>query len=69
MRSYLSFLPTGQYYWHLIWLSPIVLAVQWLLPSAFIHVVLRFTGRRSDVDQILNIFGMSALVVGGSVLV
>jgi hypothetical protein len=69
MPSNLSFLPTGQYYWHLIWLSPIVLAAQWLLPSAFIHVVLRFTGRRSDVDQILNIFGMSALVVGAFVLV
>jgi len=33
----LSFLLTEQYYWHLIWLSPIVLAVQWLPPSAFIH--------------------------------
>jgi len=68
MRSYLSFLPAGQYYWHLIWLSPLVLAAQWLLPSAFIHVVLRFSGRRSDVDQILNIFGMSALVVGAFIL-
>jgi len=66
--SNLSFLPTGQYYWHLIWLSPIVLAVHWLLPSAFIHVVLRFTGRRSDFDQILNISGMSVLVVGAFIL-
>jgi hypothetical protein len=69
MRSYLSFLPTRHYYWHLIWLSPLVLAAQWLLPSAFIHVVLQFTGRRSDIDQILNIFGMSALVVGAFILV
>jgi len=68
MPSNLSFLPTEQYYWHLIWLSPIVLAVQWMLPSAFIHVVLRFSGRRSDVDQILNIAGMSALVVGAFIL-
>lgn len=67
--SNLSFLPTEQYYWHLIWLSPIVLAAQWLLPSAFVHVVLRFTGRHSDFDQVLNIFGMSALVVGAFILV
>jgi len=31
--------------------------------------VLRFSGRRSDVDQILNIFGISALVVGAFILV
>lgn len=61
--SNLSFLPTEQYYGHLIWLALLVLAAQWLLPSAFIHVVLRFTGRRSEFDQILNIFGMSALIV------
>jgi len=69
LPSNLSFLPTQHYYWHLIWLSPLVLAAQWLLPSAFIHVVLRLTGRRSDIDQILNIFGMSALVVGAFILV
>ncbi len=67
--SNLSFLPTAQYYWHLIWLSPLVLAAQWLLPSAFIHVVLRLAGRYSDFDQVLNIFGMSAIVVGAFILV
>lgn len=67
--SYLSFLPSEQYYWHLIWLAPLVFGAQWLLGSAFTHVVLRLTGRRSDFDQILNIVGMATLVVGAFILV
>ena len=66
--SNLSFLPTEQYYGHLVWLAPIVLAAQWLLTSVFTHVVLRLTGRRSDVDKVLNIYGMSALIVGAFIL-
>ena len=66
--SNLSFLPTEQYYGHLIWLAPIVLAAQWLLTSAFVHVVLRLIGRRSEFDQVLNITGMSAIVVGAFIL-
>ena len=67
--SNLSFLPTEQYYWHLIWLSPIILGAQWLLASAFTHVVLRLAGRQSDFDQILNIGGMAAIVVGAFLVV
>ena len=66
--SNLSLLPTEQYYGHLIWLAPIVLAAVWLLTSAFIHVVLRLTGRPSEFDQVLNITGMSAIVVGAFIL-
>ena len=67
--SYLSFLSTEKYYYHLIWLSPIVFAAQWLLWSALTHAVLRLTGRRSNIDQILNIYGLSAIVVGAFLLV
>lgn len=67
--SNISFLPTGQYYWHLIWIAPIVLGAEWLLWSAFTHVVLRLAGRRSDFDQILNIVGMATIVVGAFILV
>lgn len=66
--SNLSFLPTEQYYWHLIWISPVILGAVWLLTSAFVHVVVRFTGRPSDFDQILNIFGMATIVVGAFLL-
>jgi len=62
--SYLSFVATERYYGALVWLAPIVLTAQWLLGGAVIHVALRLSGRPSDLDQILNITGMSTLVVG-----
>jgi hypothetical protein len=68
-HSNLSFIPTEQYYWHLIWLSPLVLGAVWLLAPAFTHVVLRLTGRHSDFDQILNINGMATIVVGAFLVV
>lgn len=67
--SSLSFIPTERYYWHLIWLSPLVLGTEWLLASAFIHLGLRLTRWRSDFDQILNIYGMAGLVVGAFLIV
>jgi hypothetical protein len=67
--SYLSLLPTDQYYWHLIWLAPMVLVVEWLLLAAVPHLVLRLAGRPSDFDQILNIGGMAALLVGTLLLI
>ncbi len=67
--SYVSFLGTERYYLTLVWLSPLVLTSVWLFGGAFIHFVLRLSGRRSDVDQILNVTGMAALVVGSVLLV
>lgn len=67
--SFIPIIPTEQYYGHLIWLSPLVLGAEWLLTSAFIHVVVRLTGRRSDFDQVLNIGGMAAIIVGAFILV
>ncbi len=67
--SNLSFIPTEQYYWHLIWLSPLVLGAEWLLAPAFTHLVLRLMGRHSDFDQILNINGLATLVVGAILIV
>jgi hypothetical protein len=62
--SFLSFVPTDQYYLALVFLAPIVLLAILLMQSAIIHVALRLLGRHSDIDQILNIVGMAALVVG-----
>jgi hypothetical protein len=42
----------------------VVLIAILLMGSAVIHVLLRLLGRHSDIDQILNINGMSALIVG-----
>ena len=62
--SNLSFIPTERYYGALIWLSPPVLMAVLLMGVSFIHLSLRLLGRRSDFDQVFNIVGMAALVVG-----
>lgn len=62
--SNLSFIPTERYYSALIWLGPPVLSLQMLINVSFLHLTLRLMGRRSDFDQILNLVGMAALVVG-----
>ncbi|UCF61426.1 MAG: hypothetical protein JSV37_01745 [Anaerolineaceae bacterium] len=62
--SYLSFVPTERYYFALIWIAPFVLLTEMLMGSVIIHVILRLMGRHSDIDQIINVNGMSALIVG-----
>jgi hypothetical protein len=67
--SYLRFLPTERYYLASVFFMPIFLLGQWLLLGTVTHVLLRLGGRRSDIDQILNVTGMSALVVGAFLVV
>jgi len=62
--SYLSFISTERYYAALIVLTPLVLMFQTLVGASFLHVALRLSGRASDFDQIVNLLGMAALVVG-----
>lgn len=64
MPSAIAFLPTEAYFAASIILAPLFIIAQWLLLSAVVHVILRLIGRPSDIDQILNITGMVALVVG-----
>jgi hypothetical protein len=66
--SFLPFIPTQRYYYALIWMAPLVLLAELLMGSVVIHVLLRLMGRHSDIDQILNIVGMSALVVGAALI-
>ena len=67
--SYLTFLPTETYYQASIFLSPLFLIGQWLLLSACVHLILCFLHRPSNIDQILNITGMAALIVGSILVV
>jgi hypothetical protein len=67
--SALSFIPTERYYAVSVFSMPAFLVAQWLLLGAVVHVVLRLSGRRSDFDQILNITGLAALVVGAFLVV
>ncbi|MGD2146777.1 MAG: YIP1 family protein [Anaerolineae bacterium] len=62
--SYLGVIPSDRYYAALVGIAPVVLMAQLLLASSFLHVMVRQLGMRSDFDQILNIVGMSDLVVG-----
>jgi hypothetical protein len=66
--SNLSFIPTKSYYGALIWLGPIVLLAIWLISSSLIHLILKLSSKRSDFDQILNISGFTALVVGSIII-
>ena len=66
--SYITFIATANYYRTLIWLTPLVFMFQWLLGSAVMHLVLRLGKQKSDMDQLLNLTGMSSLVVGAVLL-
>lgn len=66
--SFLSFIPTESYYFAEIWLAPVVLLGELLMTAVVLHVVLRLMGQRSDIAQILNIAGMSALIVGAALI-
>jgi hypothetical protein len=67
--SYLTFLPTENYFAWSVLFAPFLLVAQWLLLSAVLHVSLRLIGRPSDIDQILNITGIAGLVVGAFLVV
>lgn len=62
--SYLTFLPTENYYLVSVFLAPVFILAQWLLLSVIVHVILRLAGQPSDVDQILNVTGMAGLIAG-----
>jgi len=67
--SNLSFIPDEKYYGALILLAPLVFLALWLIGGSLTHVILRFSGRRSDIDQILNISGFANLAVGAIIVV
>jgi hypothetical protein len=67
--SYLSAFPTVSYYGTLIFLAPIVLIAEWLTSCALSHLILRLSGRRSDIDILLNISGFVALAIGSVIVV
>ncbi len=66
--SYLTFLSTENYYTTLIFLTPIVFILEWLLGGSVIHLLLRFHNLPSNIDHILNLTGMAGLVVAAVLL-
>ncbi len=60
--SYLTFVPTENYYAASMIIFPLYNVAIWLLFSALAYVVLRLGDWKSDIDQILNIGGIAGLV-------
>jgi hypothetical protein len=62
--SSLTFLSIEDYYWASVFFMPVFLVALWILLSSILHLLLRLMGKNSSIDQILNITGMTTLVVG-----
>lgn len=69
MESFITLFPSQTYYRTLVWLAPLVFFLQWLACGAISHVVLRFLKRPSDMDLLLNLGGITALIVGFILLI
>ncbi|MGD2206807.1 MAG: YIP1 family protein [Anaerolineae bacterium] len=61
--SYLTFLADSNYYRAEIFFLPVFGIGAWLLSSGLIHLILRISGRESNIDWIMNVIGFSLLVV------
>ena len=66
--SYIPIFSTEHYYRTLIFIGPLLFLAHWLLGSALTHLILRLTNRRTDVDLILNIAGVTALAIATVIL-
>jgi hypothetical protein len=63
VSSYLTFLSDSNYYQAEVFFLPVFGVGAWLLSSALIHLILRISGRESNIDWIMNVIGFSLLVV------
>ena len=63
LESALTFLPTEDYLVAEIFFLPVLRVAVWLLDGAITHVGIRLFDRHSDFDQILNIGGLTYLIV------
>ena len=59
---YLTIVSPGRYFAFLVWMFPLFVLGTWLMGGALTHLLLRLSGRQSDIDLILNIGGMGGLV-------
>ena len=64
----ITLLRAETYYWFLVWFTPVYMLFLWVYLAGATHVVLRLTGRRTDMDFILNVGGFVQLVVGAALV-
>ena len=62
-------IPANGYYWFLVFAAPTIIFAQMLLGSLAGHAILRALGRESDLGFLVNVAGMTALVVGAVIVV
>lgn len=61
--------PAGSYYWFLVFAAPTIIFAEMLLGAVAGHAILRALRRESDLGFLVNIAGMTALVVGAVIVV
>jgi hypothetical protein len=64
LQSMITLIPTEQYYLYSVFFMPAFFLAQWLLLSALVNLIIRLAGQQSSFDSVLNITGISGLVVG-----
>ena len=65
MPSWLTFMKTENYFLFLVFVIPIFFILLWLVLSGSIYIILRLViGKNVQIDHILNIFGVTSLIVG-----
>ena len=63
MAPVLPFPPVESYYWHALWYFPVFELGKWLLMAAIMHLALRLLRMPSDYDVLLNLSGISVLII------
>lgn len=59
---YLTIVSSERYFAFLVWGFPLFILGSWLMGGTLTYLLLRLSGRKSDIDLILNIGGMAGLV-------
>lgn len=62
-------IPADRYYWFLVFAAPAIIFSEMLLGAVAGHGILRALRRESDLGFLVNIAGMTALVVGAVIVV
>lgn len=62
-------IPADRYYWFLVFVAPAIIFAEMLIGSVAAHGILRALRRQSDLGFLVNISGMTALVVGAAIVV
>ncbi len=65
----LPFPPVESYYWHALWYFPVFELAKWLLLAAIMHLALRLLRLPSDYDVLLNLSGITALIIDPAIRV